>query len=205
MEKMNKNLQNETTDTYIKNFDKYTERTPKEVSGEFKEWIDSFVSNIPIDGKILEIGSATGRDARYFKSKGLSVTCTDIIPEALEQLNKDGFKTEVFDFKDEPKNEWTDSFDGFFANAVLLHAPEDIFLKNLSNILKVLKNDGVAAFSLKTGEGEEVSFEKMEAPRYFKYYSKKELEDILSKYSFEIISLKYADDQKWLQVILKKI
>ena len=200
---MEENPSNKTIETYCQNFDKYTERTPAEVGGEFQKWMDEFSSYIPQGGAILEIGSAVGRDARYFADKGYKIICTDVIPEALQKLSEEGFETTEFDFRDEPKKEWEEKFDGFFANAVLLHAPPDIFENALRNIATVLKENGVAAFSLKIGEGEEISLEKMEAPRYFRYHTEKEIREILSKLPFEIISISQADDGKWLHVIMR--
>ncbi len=192
-----------TIKTYKEGFDKYAERTPSEVSMEFKEWMDNFSSHLPEGATILELGCATGRDARYFASKGYKVTCTDIIPDALEKLSQEGFETSEFDFRDEPKEEWKNKFDGFFANAVLLHAPKEIFEKAVANILKVLKADGVASFSLKTGEGEEVTEEKMDAPRYFNYHNEEEIRELLSGLPFEVIGISHADENKWLHIIVK--
>ena len=197
------NPSDETIQTYRQNFGKYVAKTPAEPSGEFKKWMDSFASHIPKDGVIFEIGSASGRDARYFADKGLKVVCTDIIPEALQKLSEDGFETAEFDFRNEPKPEWAGKFDGFFANAVLLHATPDVFKNALKNVAIVLKENGVAAFSLKTGEGEEITLEKMDAPRYFRYHTEPEVREILSKLPFEIISISYADNNKWLHVIMK--
>ncbi len=194
-----------TIDTYRKNFDKYVEKTQSEVNGEFQVWMDSFLSYLPKPGsKILEIGSASGRDARYFKKKGYKVTCTDVIPQALEELSEDGFETAEFDFRDNPRQEWLGKFDGFFANAVLLHAEPDAFKNALVNAAAILKEGGIAAFSLKIGEGEEVSMDKMDAPRYFRYHTEEEIRDILSKLPFNIISINKADNQKWLHVIMRR-
>ena len=197
------NLNDLTIKTYREGFDKYTERTPSEVSMEFKEWIDTFSNRLPENGSILELGSATGRDARYFASKGYMVTCTDIIPEALQKLSEEGFETSEFDFRNEPKEEWFNKFDGFFASAVLLHAPQDVFEKAIANISKVLKKDGVAGFSLKTGEGEGLTDEKMDAPRYFNYHNEEEVRTLLLEIPFEIVSISHTDDNKWLHIIVK--
>ncbi len=126
------NPSDKTIETYRQNFDKYVERTPAEPSGEFREWMDSFASNIPGGGAILEVGSASGRDARYFAAKGFKVVCTDVIPEALQKLSDEGFETAEFDFRNTPKEEWTGKFDGFFANAVLLHGKYPILHTLLS-------------------------------------------------------------------------
>ncbi len=200
-----KDLNDLTIKTYKEGFNKYEERTPKEINGEFKEWIDLFINYLPKNGTILELGSATGRDARYFASKGFNITCTDIIPEALVRLSQEGFETSEFDFRDEPKEEWKNKFDGVFANAVLLHAPKNIFERAIANISKVLKEGGVAGFSLKIGEGEEVTEEKMDAPRYFNYHNEEEIKRLLSNLSFEIVNISHTNDNKWLHAIVKTI
>lgn len=189
--------------TYNANFQKYKERTVNVVDGEFKIWIDNFLKEIPIGGNVLELGSAAGRDARYFREKEYNVNCTDIISEALNDLSEEGFETEVFDFYDEPKENWLNSYDGFFANAVLLHAPQDIFEKNIKNISRILKKDGIAAFSLKIGEGEEATEEKMDALRYFNYHTEEEIINLLNKNNYKIINISKADNGKWLHVIIQ--
>lgn len=197
------NRLDKTIETYRKNFDKYVKRTPAETCGEFKDWLDYFLSQIPKDGLILEIGSAAGRDARYFVSQGYKVLCTDVIPQALQKLSDEGFETEEFDFRNKPRPEWVGKFDGVFANAVFLHAPLETFENALKNIITVLKKDGAVAFSLKNGEGEEVSYEKTDAPRYFRYHNEQELKKILSKLPFEIIFFDYAENNKWIHVVMK--
>ena len=195
------NASDETIETYRNNFDKYVERTPNEPIGEFKDWIDSFAVHVSPGGSILEIGSASGRDARYLKSKGFLVTCSDVIPEALSRLSAQGFETEEYDFRDAPNMTWINKFDGFFANASLLHASQEVFEWTLGNVPRILKIGGIAAFSLKSGEGEEITFEKMDAPRYFRYHSESEIREILTSLSFEILSISHAEQGKWLHVI----
>lgn len=192
-----------TIQTYRENFDKYVARTGTEPRGEFKELLDSFASCLPEKGSILEIGSASGRDARYLASKSFNVTCTDVIPEALQRLSEQGFETAVFDFRDDPKPEWIGKFNGVLANASLLHAPQPIFENALKNIATMLRPRGVFAFSLKAGEGEEITLEKMDAPRYFRYHSEPEIRRILTGLSFKILSISHAEEGKWLHVIVR--
>jgi len=198
-----KNPLDQTAETYRRHFDRYVAKTNSDVSGEFKPWMDEFLSYLPKHGSIFELGSAAGRDGRYFSANGYTVFCTDIIPAALETLSKEGFKTARFDFRDQPKPEWKGMFDGLFANAVLLHATPDAFESALSAIPTVLKPHGVFAFSLKAGEGEAISHEKMDAPRYFKYYTESELRKILVKNSFEIVRISKTPDKKWLHAIVR--
>lgn len=192
-----------TIQTYRENFEKYALKTAVEPSGEFKEWLDLFASLIPDEGKVFEIGSATGRDARYLSAKGFHVTCADVIPDALKQLSEQGFETVEYDFRNDLDPEWIGNFDGVLANASLLHAPQPIFENALGNVALILRAGGVFAFSLKIGEGEEITLEKMDAPRYFNYHSEPEIRRILTNLSFEILSLSNAEQGKWLHVVAK--
>lgn len=194
----------ETIKTYQERYDAYAQSAAPVVKDDFKEWMDEFASCLPPSGSILEFGSATGRDARYFAQLGFNVTCSDVIPQALEALRQDGFTAVYHDLYDEPLPVWLGAFDGFFANAVLLHAEPAAFAKAVSDIAHVLKNGGVAAFSLKAGEGEEVSLEKMSAPRYFRYYTAEILREVLGAHPFTVKSLSYSPDGKWLRAIIVK-
>lgn len=196
-------LNDQTIQSYRANFDKYVANTPQVPSDQFKKWMDNFLSLLPKSASILEIGSAMGRDARYFASQGFKVTCADVIPEALQKLSAEGFEVEEYDFRTAPKTHWKHKFDGFFANAVLLHAQQEDFVQALKNILYIVKPGGYAAFSLKAGEGEEIATQKLDAPRYFNKHTKEELEKLLPTIPLQIISLEYADENKWLHVIAR--
>lgn len=193
-----------TKETYNKHFRTYVEQTISVANGEFKDWMDHYLSFIPNNGRILEIGSASGRDARYFASKGYSILCTDIVREALNNLAEEGFETEEYDFRNPPNPEWINAFDGYFANAVLLHAQPEDFLKALQNIALILKKQGIAAISLKNGSGELITSEKMNAPRYFRLHNEDELREIFQKLPLEIIDLRYLEERKWIYIFVKK-
>ncbi|MBP9715555.1 MAG: class I SAM-dependent methyltransferase [Candidatus Pacebacteria bacterium] len=203
MKQESENSNDITVKTYQDHFDIYEKNTATVASDESKVWMDSFLSKLPPNAKILEIGSATGRDARYFRSKGFEVNCTDIIPQALSKLKEEGFKTEIYDFRNTPKPEWLDNFDGYFANGVFVHSTQEVFEENLKNISKIVHSGGIIGLSLKIGEGEEISYEKVNAPRYFKYYTEENLKHIISQYPFEVVNLIYTHGEKWIRFILK--
>lgn len=194
-----------TTQTYIQNFDLYKEKTPHKIPAELVMWLDDFINLLPKQGHLLELGSANGREARYLRDKGFIMTCTDIIPQAIEELRSDNFEAYLYDFRDAPKKEWADLFDGFIANAVYLHATKDIFEKSLTDITSILKINSILCITFKLGEGEEIETEKLEGERYFKYYTKEELVDIIKQHkNLELLSLSESDDTKWIQLLLKK-
>lgn len=193
-----------TAQTYQQQFAKYVERTPPALPAEFMTWIDAFLEKLPPSGALFELGSAFGRDARYFASKGFDPLCTDIVPEALHALAQEGFKTKLYDFRDAPAAEWIGAFDGFFANAVLLHASPEHFTSTLQNAAQMLKPNGFLALSLKTGEGEEMESKKLESPRYFRYYTEPNFRSHLDDLPFHILEVSFALEETWLLVILQK-
>lgn len=192
-----------TIQAYCENFDAYIANTPAVLEGQHKEWIDEFLSLLPLNGRIFELGSAFGRDAHYFAEHGYEVVCTDVIPQALEKLTQEGFEACMYDFRDTPKAEWLRVFDGFFANGVLLHASPTLFESVFTNIATMLKTNGYVAFSLKTGEGELVSYEKLQAPRHFYFYTEAKLRSMFEHLPFEIVRLTAAEQGKWLHVIAR--
>lgn len=200
-----KDLNDITVLTYQNNFQKYKDATSEQVSGELKEWIDSFASLLPEKGKVFEIGSATGRDARYLTSLGYDVLCTDVIPLALSALKEEGFSVSSYDFRDLPHEDWKYAFDGYLANAVLLHAPQHIFEQTLQYAHTIVKKGGVVMLVLKSGMGQEMILDKMGAPRYFKYQNDDSLKVAFAKMPFEVISVQHSNPKKWIKVLLRAI
>ena len=109
------------------------------------------------EGKVLEIGSGGGRDAKELIRAGYEYTGTDISKGLLEAAKKynPGAKfllKSVYDL-DFPEN----SFDGFWACAVLLHIPKSRIDEALRQLHKVVKPNGVGFISVKQGVGEETN------------------------------------------------
>lgn len=196
----------QTAETYKRYFEKFIERTKgiDEPNADIKKWIDDFLGHLPHGGTIVEIGSAFGRDADYMRLHGFHVQCTDIAPLALEKLKSKGYEAELYDARNAPPVDWQRRFDGYFANAVLLHLTDEAFKTALEYAYDMLKHGGIAAFSVKIGEGDEVSTRKMDAPRYFRYYHRPELETIISALPFDILQLDYTSDENWIVAILRK-
>lgn len=66
---------------------------PEWVAGE----IEAFVDALGGIGRILEIGSAGGRDALELERRGLSVRCTDVAQRFVDLLRADGFGADRLD------------------------------------------------------------------------------------------------------------
>jgi hypothetical protein len=131
-------MTNITIKTYQENFEDYKAKTPNEVSGDFVDLLDRFLEKIPAGARILELGSAHGRDAKYFRDHGFSVLCTDIIPAALDELIAMGFDARYLDLS-EPVPDDLGDFDGIFANAVLHHFDQSTLETVFSDLAKISK------------------------------------------------------------------
>ena len=177
--KIQMTIQDITIQTYQDNFDMYKEKTPSEMSGEFVAWMNAFAALLPKDAYVFEFGSAEGRDARYLRDRGIQMHCTDVIPQALEELSVDNFKTAMYDFREDPHDSWYDAYDGVLAKAVFLHASQEMFEKALRNISMMVKHQGVTCLTFKVGKGDDIETDKLGGMRYFKLYEEDELMEII--------------------------
>lgn len=189
-----------TIETYEKEFSKYLEKTPSEISGDSKEYLDQVLSKLDKNMIILEIGTATGRDADYIESKGFNILRSDVVDSFIalnNQKNKEVIKFNIITDNLDKK------FDAILARAVFLHFNDKEFVKAINNVQHHLHEKGIFAFTLKIALGEEVSSHKMDSPRYFKYWQKNDVEFVI-KDSFEILFSTIDSSAKWLQLILRK-
>jgi SAM-dependent methyltransferase len=171
----------ETIRSYEARVAAYTNGTSQTVFGPAKDWIDGNLGQLRQDAKILEIGSAHGRDAIYFAEKGFKIECTDAVSGFVSQLQASGFDARVFNVL---TDELDDKYDMIFANAVLLHFDRIEVNLVLRKLCRALKHSGRLAFSLKHGRGEGWSSEKIDAPRYFSYWERENLEPLLTMTGF---------------------
>ncbi|MBI2011424.1 class I SAM-dependent methyltransferase [Candidatus Daviesbacteria bacterium] len=162
-------------------------------------------------GKILEIGSGDGRDAKQLIKMGYQYIGTDISKELLKVAKMNNPKAKFYNQSvyelDFPDN----YFDGFWASAVLLHIPKVRINEALKRIQYVTKNKGLGFITLKRGEGEkiveEVTETGMKYKRLFSYYLLDEFKKILKKNGFDIIksSQKRMGKTTWLIYFVRAI
>lgn len=89
-----------TLNAYRRASELYTERSPQEVRGFLKDWIDTVFADLSRDTRILEIGSAGGRDADYIEG-GFGFTHfdrSDAVPEFVEMLRRAVMSIIIFSY-----------------------------------------------------------------------------------------------------------
>ncbi|MGE0010410.1 MAG: class I SAM-dependent methyltransferase [Candidatus Babeliales bacterium] len=149
---------------------------------------------------ILEIGSAFGRDANYLESFGFMVDRTDATQGFVDLLCKNGYSARLFNIL---TDQFDETYDLIFANAVFLHFQPSEMAEVLAKIHQSLKRNGILSFSVKYGEGEEWSTEKVGLPRYYCYWNEEKIRALLVKQGYEILFL--SCDETWLQIIARPI
>ncbi|MDP2632420.1 MAG: class I SAM-dependent methyltransferase [Candidatus Curtissbacteria bacterium] len=187
-------LTNEEQQT-LNSYNKYGKQWAASHS-DFDFWaqeLNRFKKFLP-QGKVLEIGSGGGRDAREIIKAGYDYSGTDISKGLLEAAKKynPGAKfllKSVYNLNF-PKN----SFDGFWACAVLLHVPKKRIDEALQQLHRVIKSHGVGFISVKKGKGEKNTVEPPpDGQRFFAYYSLKEFAGVLLRNDFEVL---YSKERK---------
>ncbi len=186
-------INNQTVDSYNKAVDKYIESSPQIVRAEIKSWIDKNLKHLDKSAKILEIGSGTGKDARYIMSLGYEMVLTDASKGFVDFLNKRGNKAHILNAI---TDDLGDYYDMVFADAVFLHFNKDQLKRVLEKVFESLNPNGRIVFSLKAGKGEEITNRKLDVSRYFCYWDKKNINKLLEVTGYKNIQVETVEDYR---------
>ena len=185
--------------TYQQAAARYAERTPGLSTDVRVPFLDRVAELIP-GGRILELGSGPGRDARYLESRGLQVQRSDATPAFVEMMRDDGHSAVIIDARsDDLGGPW----DAVMANAVLLHLSRTDFAAVVARVRRSVRDGGLFAFTLKEGDGEAWSERKLELPRWYVFWREPALRAVLEAHGWTIISLRHpaGRPEDWIQVI----
>lgn len=193
-----------TIQTYNQMAKEYDDETVNFWNRFPKTFFDKFAE--VTHGKILDVGSGPGRDGFLLKRKGFNVICLDASEIMLKLCEEKGLKIVLGDFSALPFE--NNSFGGVWAYASLLHVPKSGIRKAIDEIRRVLKKEGI--FGLGLIEGETEGYQRsagVNMPRWFSFYKKEEVEDLLQGCGFEILYFeKFKPNSKnYLNFISKKI
>lgn len=195
-------MKNKTVDYYNDNAEEYSNKT---LYLDLKEKYNKFTKGIKFGGKILDVGCGSGRDLIAFKSLGYDVIGIDASIKLVD-IAKENSKADVF-HKEFHQIDWKQEFDGVWCMASLLHLQKEELISVLNKLSISMKEGASFYASFKNGNGE--SFDDKD--RFFSYYNKQELENILIESKlFKDIKIEYAVDKlgrtdtQWLDIYAKK-
>ena len=175
-------------------------------SVQMTEVWNKFTSKLASGALILDFACGSGRDTKYFLEKGFTVDATDGSSElcaAASKFTGVTVKQELFqDWKSEPK------YNGIWACSSILHLTKSELKQVIGNIRDALLPSGIFYTSFKYG-----NFEGERNGRYFTDLTEASFAELINEVTgFEIVEEWITSDvrpgreeEKWLNVILKKI
>lgn len=198
---------------YDANAEKYAasiEQFPSE------ELLDRFANVVGRGGKVLDAGCAAGRDCRFLKDRGLVPIGIDL-SEPLIKIARNKHPDIEFRQGDILNLPFEDeSFDGIWAHASLVHfeTTEDV-VKALKEFNRILKPNGIIHVFVKQQSGKEktsvISDILSRHDRFFQWFTKHEVQQLLDKTGFAIIDLQDdyedpagRDEVRWVVALAKK-
>jgi SAM-dependent methyltransferase len=178
------------------------------------EGTDKYLSFFDSNASILDVGCGAGEKSKYLVKKGFRVTGIDFSEEmiALAKQQVPAGKFFVKDIKQSLRLEET--FDGVFAQAVLLHISKKEVIGVIKNIIKPLKTGGyfyVAVKELRSGKPDEEIVKEndygYDYERFFSYFTLEEIKGYVTEIGMSIVFEIVASSGKtnWIQIIAKKV
>ena len=165
---------------------------------------DEFLPLIISGGRILDAGCGSGRDSKYFISKGYQVDAFDLSEEMVK------FATELTGIAVEQKSfadlDLVNAYDGVWACASLLHVPNEILAQCMENSINSLISGGIMYCSFKYGETNMSD----QHNRRFTNMTEQTIRNYLPT-SSKIVKMWTNEDvrqdrtQKWLNALIKKV
>ena len=195
-------MKTKTIEYYNENVSKFVNDTQDVV---FCATQDLFLSYLNEGDSILDLGCGSGRDTKYFLSKGYKVDATDgseEICKVASDYTGINVKCLLFNELDE-----IDKYDGIWACASILHLDRDDLIDVFHRIARALKDNGILYTSFKYSE-----FEGMRNGRYFTDFTLESFNEFQTNIPEFIIEKKWItrdvragrEDEKWLNLIMRK-
>lgn len=197
-----------TIEAYNHEASTYITKTPHDYQPYHQpmlNWIDTALTDLR-GNDILEIGSATPRDANYIRSKGYSVQTSDASEKFVGSLKASGEPALLL-------NALTDTipegYDLIFANAVAPHFTPSNLIRFLRKTLSALPSEGRLAFNLKIGSGDDWINEKLTAKRFIHYWMPEDVKRTLVGFDCKVIFFDANasgdfPNHHWINIVIEK-
>lgn len=163
-------------------------------------FLEQLVARVGPGAYVLELGSGPGRDARYLEARGLRVQRSDATSAFVALLREEGFEARVLDVR---RDDLGGPWDAIYANAVLLHLDRADLAHALVAIRSAVVVGGVLAFTLKEGDGERWTESRLGVPRWFAFWRRDDLAQVLERAGWVVESIEHRDgpNDAWLHVL----
>ena len=183
---------------YNENSKDYFDNT---VNADMSFSYEKFEKYLKGNSYILDAGCGSGRDSKYFLSKGYRVKAIDGSEELCRLASEYiGQEVECLNFLD---LNFVKEFNAIWACASLLHVDKKDIKNVIHRMHESLKVNGIICASFKYGNGDRIQGE-----RYFNDMNEDALKELFSE--FLIKEIWYSDDvrpgrnDRWINVIARK-
>ncbi|MDO8569518.1 MAG: class I SAM-dependent methyltransferase [bacterium] len=179
------------------------------------EGTDAFIKELLPGARVLDVGCGSGVKSEYLVVHGLKVTGIDISDKLLEIAKREVPEGEFKVLSMTDLDSMTETFDGVFAQASLLHIPKKEAGDVVQKMARRLVSGGllyIAVKEMREGKPEE-GIEKendygYDYERFFSYFSMDELKQYLSEAGLQIVkelrNPSPSGKTVWLQIIGKR-
>lgn len=205
----------ETAKIYLENDIVHDNLDPvraQEKRAELDELIRISFSSLPKGAKVFEIGSGSGANAKFIESLGFKVTASDTAEAFIEATRNQGIETIEFDALED---DFPEKYFAIFCWRVFVHFTREDALKIIQKAYDALEENGIFVFNAINREIKDVDSEwvdfggeyHMGADRYYSYFHKQELDDIIGQTKFKLQDFHQEggkDNNKWHVYVLKK-
>jgi len=179
--------------------------TADTINADVSKLYPFFLTHLPPNAYIMDLGCGPGRDSKYFLEKGYRVLSVDGSQEFCKlasQLTGQDVLCQTFENID-----FTEEFDGIWACASILHVPMSGLPKVIGNISHALKKGGYFYASFKYGE-----YEGDRNGRYFTDMTEERFGILIEAVGeLEIVETMVTGDvrvgregERWLNVVVRK-
>lgn len=196
-------MNNKTLDYYNQNADSFVAHT---LNVEFEQTQNRFLKKLQPGAAILDFGCGSGRDTKYFLSKGFRVTATDGSEELCKIASTiSGANVKCMLFQELADVE---EYDGIWACSSILHLPKSELKGVLTKMVTATKPGGSIYTSFKYGE-----FEGERNGRYFTDFTYESFQAFLAEIADATMEEYWITgdvrpgrgDEMWLNLILRKV
>lgn len=179
----------------------------------WQEGTERFLAELQQGATILDVGCGGGVKSRYLTNKGFKVTGVDFSEKMIEIAKRESPEipfevVDVYEIDEYPK-----TFDGVFAQAVLLHIPKDRIREVLAKLKEKINPNGFLYIAVKgmRDDGVEETVKKeddygYEYESFFSFFNLPELETYLKELEMDVVWKTNTTSGRadWLQIVGKK-
>lgn len=178
----------------------YREQTAA-TSRQAVEFLDR-LADLVGSGQVLELGSGPGWDASYLEGRGLTITRTDAARAFVEMMRQDGHEARLLDAR---VDDFGGPYDAVLADAMLLHLNREEFADVVRRARAAVVPGGILGCTLKEGDGEAWSEDKLGLPRHFTYWREPAVRTVLEDAGWAVLSidLRAGRHEPWLYVLAR--